>query len=119
MKTNLLPCPCCNGEANLKENTDNSVNLRVYHDDDCPMCIDSNGPHWSVYFYEEDFDLSQGTLYEQISKWWNHRYERTTPDDKLLCQHCGYSIVYRDDDGEVLHFEHCPHCGAKVTANKR
>ena len=39
--------------------------------------------------------------------------ERATPSDKLLCQHCGYSIVYKNDD-DVFTWDYCPYCGARV-----
>lgn len=69
----LLPCPFCGGAAEFDDDSDGSTILSVYHDEDCPACMESEGHRWSRWYYPEDLDPSLGTVREQVAAWWNRR----------------------------------------------
>lgn len=115
----LKPCPCCGGEAWLKDNG--------YEEPE----IDSNGAYVGMDINEPDYiwvecqscgltSLGAGTPEEAISKW-NQRasndvkygvwkiitfHNGCTPDYDCVCSECGASGTPDKN--------YCPNCGAKM-----
>lgn len=69
----LLGCPFCGGAAEFDDDSDGSTILSVYHDEDCPACMESESHVWSRWYYPEDLDPAQGNVREQVAEWWNRR----------------------------------------------
>lgn len=90
----------------------------------CPVCGATKGLYILEDYHEFEWYVfcdncktslcnENAQTKEEAINIWNTRYERTTPANELLCRHCGYSIVYQDDD-DIYTWDYCPHCGAKI-----
>lgn len=107
--TELLPCPFCGGEAELKQYQSGDWQVICYHADGCIML-------------KSDIDNCYWENVQTLARQWNSRAERTcrsTTDDSawcFVCSECGKSfprskLHLAHNHGEI---NYCPNCGAKV-----
>ena len=102
--TELLPCPFCGGEAEIKRYQSGDWQVICYHADGCIML-------------ESDLDNCYWENVQTLARQWNTRAERTCKREKhgrkmdgswrMRCSECGYGIGDK-------RWNFCPKCGAKV-----
>lgn len=103
----LLPCPFCGGEAELKRYQSGDWQVICYHADGCIM-------------HETDLDNCYWENVQVLARQWNTRAERTCEivgsyyyDDYNQYEFefsCGHSVNMYDKEPP----NYCPNCGRKV-----